>query len=151
MSVTDTFGKDFDFNALGDKNSKWVTYYDAIKEGLVQPGFIIFPGFDTKYVGWFKKRKQLHGMLTEFIDNIDDIIEQKRKIVKENKNNKAEDGEKDLVTLMIESAEQGEGLSNEELHVVYKNTHLIHTIKLFIYRAICAFSFSRVMTPLQIR
>jgi cytochrome P450 len=81
--------------------------------------FILFPQLDTKYLSWFKRRQEVHDMLTEFIGNINDIINQKRQLVKENKNNKSDDAEKDLVTLMIESEGkgEGEGLSNEELQV----------------------------------
>lgn len=94
-------------------------YYDAIKDGLINPIFILFPKLDTKYLGWFKERREVHAMLTEFIDNIDGIIDEKRRLVKEKKNNETDDGEKDLLTLMIESEAkgEGEGLSNEELQV----------------------------------
>lgn len=109
---------DFDFNALGDKNNKWVNYYNSVKEGMSNPFYIFFPAFDTKYVHLFKERKEVHDNLTKFLENIDHIIDEKRKIVKENIN-KPSDEEKDLLTLMLESElnEDGEKLSNEELRV----------------------------------
>lgn len=117
-SSPNTYSLDFDFNALGDKNNKWVKYYDTVKGGMSHSFFLFFPMFDTKFVNWFKERKQVHDMLSEFLENIDNIINEKRRLVKENKNIKR-DEEKDLLTLMIESEinGEGEGLSNEELQV----------------------------------
>jgi cytochrome P450 len=112
---------DFDFNAISDKNSKWVHYYDSVKDGMSNPLFIFFPAFDSTYVHLFKKRKQMHDNLTEFLKNIDSIIDQKRQTVYENIKNSKQEEEKDLLTLMIESElrEDGEKLSNEELRVIH--------------------------------
>lgn len=71
-------------------------------------------------------------MLSEFLQNIDNIINEKRRLVKENKNVK-KDEEKDLLTLMIESEINGEGgeggLSNEELQVrVFYFIHIYHLL-----------------------
>jgi cytochrome P450 len=103
---------------LGDKNNKWVHYYDSVKLGMSNPFFIFFPAFDTKYLHLFKKRKEVHDNLTKFLENIDSIIDEKRRIVHENID-KTSDEEKDLLTLMLESElnESGEKLSNEELRV----------------------------------
>jgi cytochrome P450 len=112
-----------DFNSLSDPHNKWVRYYDEIRVGLMKPLFLILPRLDTKYLGWFKKRQETHKMLSEFINTIDDIINEKRELVREKKNDDQNDAEKDLLTLMLESetAEEGKGLSNEELRV--SNTH----------------------------
>ncbi|CAO3614072.1 unnamed protein product [Mucor hiemalis] len=109
-------GFDFDFNALGDKNNKWVHYYDSVKEGMSHPFFIFFPAFDTKYLGLFKKRQEVHDNLTKFLENIDHIIDEKRKIVHQKKNTTSDEN-KDLLTLMIESElnDSSEKMSNEEL------------------------------------
>lgn len=58
-------------------------------------------------------------MLTEFQINLNTIIDEKRKIVKEKRNSGIDEKEKDLLTLMIESEARGdgEGLTNEELQV----------------------------------
>ncbi|KAI8988312.1 cytochrome P450 [Mycotypha africana] len=109
-------GFDFDFNALGDKHNKWVDYYDSVKGGMSNPFFIFFYQFDTKYVHLFKKRKELHEKLDKFLSNLDDIINQKRELVRHNIS-KTTDSERDLLTLMIESEmnEEGDKMSNEEL------------------------------------
>lgn len=112
---------DFDFNALGDKNNKWVHYYDSIKIGMANPFFMIFPAFDTKWVHWFKKRQQVHENMAKFKENLDNIITEKRALVAKNMTDGLE-SEKDLLTLMIESEMSlgGETMSNEELRVSAK-------------------------------
>ncbi|KAG2199879.1 hypothetical protein INT46_009819 [Mucor plumbeus] len=109
-------GFDFDFNALGDKNNKWVHYYDSIKIGMANPFFMIFPSFDTKWVHWFKKRQEVHDNMTKFKENLDNIITEKRALVNKNLSN-GQESEKDLLTLMIESEMSlgGETMSDEEL------------------------------------
>lgn len=116
------FSLDFDFKSLGDKDNKWVSDYHTIKGGLSSPLYFLLPMLDTKYLGLCKRRQRIHAVLTELLDNINDIIEEKRKLVKEKKNNDIVDHEKDLLTLMIESEAMGagQGLSNEELKVISK-------------------------------
>lgn len=79
-------------------------------------------------------------MLTEFQINLNEIIEQRRQIVKEKKDSGISDGEKDLLTLMIESEEGGdkEGLTNEELQVVWiviklECTQVTPVLEQFVY------------------
>ncbi|CEG79632.1 hypothetical protein RMATCC62417_14075 [Rhizopus microsporus] len=110
-------GFGFDFNALSDKDSQWVRNYESIVQGMASPFFIAFPAFDTTYRHWFKKRLEVHNNLDMFLDNIDKMIEQKRKNVYENAETSSSDEEKDLLTLMIESETKGAGerMSDEEL------------------------------------
>jgi cytochrome P450 len=81
--------------------------------------FLFFPIFDTKYLDLFKKRKQIHDNLSEFLQNLDNIIESRRQAISENTHTSGPEGEKDLLTLMIESEMRQDGtvLSNEELRV----------------------------------
>lgn len=110
---------DFDFKSLGDKDNKWVDDYHTIKGGLSSPLYFMFPKLDTTYLKFMKGRQRIHHVLTGLLDNINEIIEEKRKLVREKKNNNVVDHEKDLLTLMIESEAMGagQGLTNEELKV----------------------------------
>ncbi|KAI9484150.1 MAG: cytochrome P450 [Benjaminiella poitrasii] len=110
-------GFDFDFNALGDKHNKWVDYYDSVKDGMSHPFYIFFPAFDTTFLHLFKKRKAVHDKLDRFLENMDNIINEKRKIVQERIQTNTNDEDKDLLTLMIESelTDEGEKMSNDEL------------------------------------
>jgi cytochrome P450 len=128
---------DFDFNALGDKNNKWVHYYDSIKIGMANPFFMIFPAFDTKWVHWFKKRQQVHDNMAKFKENLDNIITEKRALVAKNMSDGLE-SEKDLLTLMIESEMSlgGETMSNEELRVsITNNEHSTSSTLILLHRA----------------
>ena len=85
---------------------------------MSHPFFIFFPAFDTKYLHLFKKRQEVHDNLTKFLQNLDDIIDEKRKVVHERRDT-TPDENKDLLTLMIESElnEDGQSMTNEELRV----------------------------------
>ncbi|ORY94215.1 cytochrome P450 [Syncephalastrum racemosum] len=111
-------GFGFNFNALRDKDNKWVTGYNSIKDGMIKPLFIMFPIFDTKLRWMFPERCKAHAHLTEFLAMLDQIIENKRNVIAEKKLASIDDNENDLLSLMIESGlEEGDAasLSNEEL------------------------------------
>jgi cytochrome P450 len=113
----DTIGRagfGFDFNSLADPANEWVTVYNDVKTALMDPFFLVFPVFDTTLVNWFPKRAQKHQQMTRFLAMLDTIIEAKRhhlETVEEEEN-------RDLLTLMIESEQEGQAtLTNEELRV----------------------------------
>ncbi|GAA5801589.1 hypothetical protein HPULCUR_007037 [Helicostylum pulchrum] len=111
-------GFGFEFNAIKDSKSKWPTMYGSIAKGLSDHKFYIFPMLDQSLLWLFPKRKLLHQHLDEFLSVMDEIILNKRELIKnsKNKNNDLEENEKDFLTLMIESELRGEGaMSNEEL------------------------------------
>lgn len=108
----------FDFKAVEDKNSNWVTTYNDINDALHDIKFAIFPSLDKEYLWLFPKRQRLHKRLDEFLRMIDGVIENKRRVLKEQKESDVEENERDLLTLMIESELKGEGaLTDEELKV----------------------------------
>lgn len=76
------------------------------------------------------------------MENMDEIIEKKRKLVYEN--GQGESKEKDLLTLMIESEmkSEGESLSNEELRVSEEDESRGETDLIFIEQSLY-FLFSR--------
>jgi cytochrome P450 len=99
-----------------------------VKAGMSHPLFIFFPAFDTKYLNWFPKRKAVHDNLTIFLENLDSIIDQKKELVRGKRCKlkdefETNDGEKDLLTLLIESEmnDGGAHMSNEELRVCYSS------------------------------
>jgi cytochrome P450 len=122
----DTIGKagfGFDFHALENKNNEWVENYDSIKEGMLDPFFLVFPFLDTTLLSWFPKRQQIHRKLDKFLEMLGGIIEERRASLKQAKmDNNSGDSvdvqDRDLLTLMIE-CEQSENatLSNDELRV----------------------------------
>lgn len=113
--------KGFNFNALGDKDNKWVAGYNSIREGMVKPLYIMMPIFDTKLVHLIPDRQKAHNNLTDFLNMLDTIIHEKREQIAAKKAADIEEHEKDLLTLMIESEmnpeSEGAVMSNEELKV----------------------------------
>jgi hypothetical protein len=137
--------KGTDFKALSDSHNKWTKNYDEIRDGLMKPLFLVLPELDTKYLNWFKKRQETHNVFTQFLKDIDAVIEEKRQMVREKKSDNVDVAEKDLLTLMIESEARGEGkgLSNEELTVKKTCTHTFNcsSINVVCYtRVTCCFS-----------
>lgn len=79
------------------------------------------PIFDTKFVHLIPDRQKAHDNLTDFLNMLDTIINDKREQIAAKKAAEIEDHEKDLLTLMIESEmnpeSDGAVMSNEELKV----------------------------------
>lgn len=109
----------FEFNAISDPDSGgWVKTYEEISRNLEDPLFFIFPILDKKLLWMFPKRLQAHKEMDRFLNMIDGIIVNKREVLEKEKleNKPLEENEKDLLTLMIESENRGEGnMSNSEL------------------------------------
>ena len=86
------------------------------------PLFMLFPSFETKWLFLFPKRKRAHQELDIFLGKIQEIISKKREILA-NDSSIAEKktSEKDLLTLMLEASQEGNGkLTDEELQVIHK-------------------------------
>ncbi|KAG0165321.1 cytochrome P450-dit2 [Apophysomyces sp. BC1034] len=106
----------FDFHAIEDDNGEWVVTYNNIMNGHVDPWFVFFPQLEQKFLWMFPKRQKIHEDLTRFLHLMDNLIENKRKEIKEKKANfDIEDNEKDLLQLLIEGEEEEGILTNEEL------------------------------------
>ncbi|KAI9306823.1 cytochrome P450, partial [Cunninghamella echinulata] len=109
----------FHFNSLVDRDNKWVSYYNSVKEGMLHPFFVVFPLFDSTLLRFFPKRQKIHDNLTEFTNMMDTIIEDKRKQLlaeKLDQDTVKDQSERDLLTLMLESENDEQVvLSNEEL------------------------------------
>lgn len=83
---------------------------------MEDPLFFIFPILDKDLLWMFPKRIQAHKEMDRFLKMLDGIILNKREALEKEKLENKEENEKDLLTLMIESENRGEGnLSNSEL------------------------------------
>ncbi|KAI7873099.1 cytochrome P450 [Mucor mucedo] len=113
-------GFGFDFNALIDKDNAWVNRYNSINIGMRDPKFFVFPKLDGEYKWLFPKREKLHKELELFKEMLAGVIEHKKMAIKNNILTGApQEEEKDLLTLMIESVEEGNGiLTDKELMVL---------------------------------
>lgn len=111
---------DFDFKAIKENDNQWVNIYNKVNEGLQNALYFVFPMLDEKFQWLSPKRQQIHRDLDQFIGMIDEVIQTRRDEVSRGdwKNKSLEENEKDILSLMIESENRGEGiLSNEELKV----------------------------------
>ncbi|CAO3631542.1 unnamed protein product [Cunninghamella blakesleeana] len=108
----------FNFNSLVDNGNEYISYYNSVKDGMLNPFFIIFHSFDTTYLHYFPKRQKIHDNLTAFLKLMDTIIEKKRKELNDQSNEYSltDKSERDILTLMLESEnDEDVALSNEEL------------------------------------
>ncbi|CDH52107.1 cytochrome p450 [Lichtheimia corymbifera JMRC:FSU:9682] len=109
---------DFDFHALDQiDNNPWVDRYHYLVAKAKNPLFFLFPILEQKYLFLFPDRQNVHNELSIFLGMMNDIISKKKQLLqqKDAVNNRA-DNEKDLLTLMIEAENDGQGrLSNDEL------------------------------------
>lgn len=120
---------DFKFNSLQDSTSEYVTRYEKVVEALMDPLFYFFPALDTDYLWLFPKRQEIHKELGVFLDMVQEIIVKKRQALAEQKRltelavsngetvghveKRASD--KDILTLLIESADEEENKDISEI------------------------------------
>jgi hypothetical protein len=120
---------------LQDSTSEYVSRYEKVVEAVMDPLFYFFPKLDTKYLWLFPKRQEVHKELDIFLKMVRDIIIKKRQTLDEQRKLKqlaisnggevVEDertSEKDILTLLIESAEAEE---NEDISVVNDDMLLV--------------------------
>ncbi|CAO3624112.1 unnamed protein product [Cunninghamella echinulata] len=116
LQIIGKAGFGFDFNSIKDENSEWQLVYRNVLENLRSIFFLLFPKLEQNYLWLFPKRQKEFQELYKWRNLLSQVIENKRKELKENKSEDLDDSEKDLLTLMLESELNGEGvLSNEEL------------------------------------
>ncbi|CAO3646125.1 unnamed protein product [Cunninghamella blakesleeana] len=116
LEIIGKAGFDFEFNAIQDEHSEWKVVYDEVSSAVRNPLFIFFPSLDSKFLFLFPDRQKKHKTLEKFLVMLESIVKKKRLDIKNNIDNGIEETEKDLLTLMIESENRGEGaLTNEEL------------------------------------
>lgn len=100
--------------------NEWIRVYDNIRNNLADPFFILFQIFDDELKWMFPRRVAAHKDLDKLLGNIDRVVmERKAEMASSNsKFSKIPEAEKDILTLMLEAEQQGEGkLSDLELKV----------------------------------
>ncbi|KAI9265011.1 cytochrome P450 [Phascolomyces articulosus] len=107
----------FDFDSVANPTNEWVTRYNKIMKANTDPLFMLFPSLETRWLSFFPKRQQAHQELGIFLDKMQEIIRRKRGILAQDHTiAEKKTSEKDLLTLMLEASEEGNGkLTDEEL------------------------------------
>ncbi|KAI9314941.1 cytochrome P450 [Dichotomocladium elegans] len=113
LDVIGLAGFGFEFHAIEEPENEWVVCYDRFVTESRKPFFIVFPFLDRPpFVRLFPSRVRAHQELTKLLEKIDTVIAAKRQMIRDTQDER----EKDLLTLMIEAGEKGDGiLSDEEL------------------------------------
>lgn len=127
--------KDFQFNSLQDSTNEYVSRYEKVVEAVMDPLFYFFPSLDTDYLWLFPKRQEVHKELDVFLKMVREIIIKKRQTLDGQKKLKelaisngeavVEDeraSEKDILTLLIESADAEE---NKDISVISDDMLLV--------------------------
>ncbi|KAI8144471.1 cytochrome P-450 cyp509A1, partial [Fennellomyces sp. T-0311] len=116
LDVIGRAGFGFDFRAISQPRNEWVGRYASIVKGFVDTRFLLFPFIEKYLLSFFPERRKKHEELTTFQNMLQQIITNKRKSLLTAKNSNLNQSEKDLLTLMLEAGEEGNGvLTDEEL------------------------------------
>ncbi|KAI8886510.1 cytochrome P450 [Backusella circina FSU 941] len=115
LDIIGLAGFGYDFDATLNKNSEYNHYFEIVKNGIANPLYYIFPALDKYFLWMFPKRKHAHKCLHKFLQLVDKVIAEKRDLLKSGKlfNEFLDENEKDILTLMIEAEQTGEGIMTE--------------------------------------
>ncbi|KAL7314552.1 hypothetical protein PS15m_006108 [Mucor circinelloides] len=111
-------GFGFDFGCVTVVDNEWIKVYDNIRHNLTDPFFILFQIFDDELKWMFPHRVAAHKDLDKLLSNIDKVVTERKTemALKDSKFCNIPEAEKDILTLMLEAEQQGEGkLSDLEL------------------------------------
>ncbi|GAN04773.1 cytochrome P450 [Mucor ambiguus] len=111
-------GFGFDFECVSVVDNEWIKVYDNIRENLADPFFVLFQIFDDELKWMFPHRVAAHKDLDKLLGSIDKVVMERKAEMASNNSKFAHipDAEKDILTLMLEAEQQGEGkLSDLEL------------------------------------
>ncbi|KAI7883978.1 cytochrome P450 [Lichtheimia hyalospora FSU 10163] len=104
----------FDFNAVNDTNSEWVKRYTTVMSGAFDPLYLMFPILDNLLLPFNARRMHQYDELQKLLKMLDHVIVSKRNAVKNGEYQHVDDSEKDLLTMMIEAEDAGEGIMSDE-------------------------------------
>lgn len=113
----------FEINALKDPDNEWLRTYQSIINGMQDPLFFFFPILEARFLHMFPKRKLIHDDCDRFLKLMDEMIEEKRKVVNDSVKSETLERiqEKDILTMLLESEKSGDDsdtyMTNEELKV----------------------------------
>lgn len=105
----------FDFGSLNDREAVWTVTYESIRLNLRNPLAFAFPKMDwlLKYV--IPGRLQMAKSVDKLNGLMMDLIKEKRaKLLETMAQGDIPENEKDLLTLMLEAEQRGEGTTNDE-------------------------------------
>ncbi|KAI9263216.1 cytochrome P450 [Phascolomyces articulosus] len=109
-------GFGFNFRAVLDHDNDWVRKYNNIINAMLKPLHLLLPGLDRTILFMMPERQKVHQELSELLTMLRELIIRKRQELKEMKKSNIVENEKDVLTLMIEAENEGNGaISDDEL------------------------------------
>ncbi|KAI8331303.1 cytochrome P450 [Blakeslea trispora] len=107
---------DFDFKALLDDSEGWTATYNIIMSNFYDPYVFLFNKIDFILQAILPSRRRSFNALMKFNKMIIELIERRRQEIQDGEKKHITDGEKDLLTLLIEAdLQEGNTATNEEL------------------------------------
>lgn len=108
---------------------------------MQDPLFFFFPVLERQFLNFLPKRKLIHDDCDRFLKLLDDMIQEKRKIVNGDEGivtgNKSDILEKDILTLLLENEKNDNDsntfMTNEELKVGTKSPLIYFAVLLIPY------------------
>ncbi|CAO3680922.1 unnamed protein product [Rhizopus stolonifer] len=104
----------FEFKALKGDPEHWSSNYALVNKGMLDPLMNIIGSFGFLVSLLSPKRKSWMDAVTRFNAKLAQLAEQRRKEVDRGIYSSKLDKEKDLLTLMLEAKQRGEGASSDE-------------------------------------
>lgn len=103
----------FEFKAMTGDPENWTSTYESVNKGLFDPLLNIMGSFSFLLAFSSEKRRQIDAV-TKLNNKLSQLAEKKRKEVQEDFQSDKPEHEKDLVTLMLEAEQRGEGITSDE-------------------------------------
>ncbi|KAI8144465.1 cytochrome P450 [Fennellomyces sp. T-0311] len=114
LDVIGLAGFDFNFHAIIEPDNEWVERYNRIVSGMEDTKFLLSPSLEKYFLSFFPERKKRHEELTVFLDMMQQIVTKKRESLQTVESLNVKQSEKDLLTLMLEASEEGNGMMTDE-------------------------------------
>lgn len=109
---------DFDFKALKGDPDDWTKTYHLVNEALADPVLNVFPSMGALLLVLLPVKRRRMAAIDKLNRKLDEMAQKKRREIQKGSYSNKLDSEKDLLTLMLEAENNGEGLlSDTELRV----------------------------------
>jgi cytochrome P450 len=104
---------DFDFKALNGDPDDWTKTYHLVNEALADPILNVFPSMGALLLVVSPAKRRRMAAIDKLNRKLDEMAQKKRREIQKGSYSNRPDSEKDLLTLMLEAENNGEGLLSD--------------------------------------
>ncbi|KAG1146795.1 hypothetical protein G6F37_004157 [Rhizopus arrhizus] len=104
---------DFDFKALNGDPDGWTRTYHLVNEALDDPILNVFPSMGALLLVISPVKRRRMAAIDKLNRKFDEMAQKKRREIQKGSYSNKPDSEKDLLTLMLEAENNGEGLLSD--------------------------------------